>query len=164
MKRIGVLGLFGLVTGLLVSILSPPKERLIWNRTGSAPKGLYWLSDEPFTHGSWVVVSASSDASQWAQARGYVGPGWPLLKQVSGMPGDEVCRAGREVSVNGALIGHALDVDARGRGMPVWTGCRRLQRDEIFLMNAHPASLDGRYFGVMAREDLEGVALRIDLF
>ena len=33
-----------------------PQTRLIWNRTESAPKGLYWLSDDPFTFGRWAFV------------------------------------------------------------------------------------------------------------
>ena len=36
---------------------------LIWNRTGSAPKGLYRLSGDPFTPGRWVAVSAESEAA-----------------------------------------------------------------------------------------------------
>ena len=70
-------------------MIGAPADRLIWNRTGSAPEGLYWLSDEPFNKGRWVVVSARSGAAQWAERQGFIGRDWVLLKQVAGVPGDQ---------------------------------------------------------------------------
>ncbi len=52
----------------------------------------YWLNDNPFTLGRWVVVSAKSPEAIWASKRGFVGQNWPLLKRVAGVPGDEICR------------------------------------------------------------------------
>ena len=40
----------------LFGLVFDPAETLIWNRTGSAPKGLYWLSGDPFTKGRWVAA------------------------------------------------------------------------------------------------------------
>ncbi len=145
------LALFGLVFS--------PVDRLIWNRTGSAPQGLYWLSDEPFTHGRWVVVSARSAEAQWAEEQGFVGRDWPLLKQIAGLPGDEICRSGSAVSINGIDLVEAREVDSRGRALPVWRGCKVLGPNEFFLLTPHPDSLDGRYFGAMGRSDLTGVAI-----
>jgi conjugative transfer signal peptidase TraF len=145
------LALFGLVAS--------PMDRLIWNRTGSAPQGLYWLSDEPFTHGRWVVVSARSAEAQWAEEQGFVGRDWPLLKQIAGVSGDEICRSGVEVSINERAVAQAREVDSRGRALPVWRGCKVLGPDEFFLLTPHPDSLDGRYFGAIERGDLTGVAI-----
>ena len=144
------LALFGLVFS--------PMDRLIWNRTGSAPQGLYWLSDEPFTPGRWVVVSARSAEAQWAQTQGFVGRNWPLLKQIAGLPGDEICRSGAEVSINGKPVAMARERDSMGRALPVWQGCVLLDEEQVFLLAPHPDSLDGRYFGAMQRSDLVGVA------
>lgn len=144
------LALFGLVFS--------PVERLIWNQTGSAPQGLYWLSDEPFTPGRWVVVSSQSDDAQWAEDHGFVGRNWPLLKQIAGLPGDEICRSGVEVSINGKPVATAQEGDSMGRALPVWQGCVRLDEGQVFLLAPHPDSLDGRYFGAMQRSDLVGVA------
>lgn len=135
-----------------------PQDRLMWNRTSSAPTGLYWLSDDPFTHGRWAVVSARSDDVHWARERGYVGENWPLLKQVAGVPGDEFCRNEDTVFVNGKRLGVAGPYDSRGRELPVWAGCHLLSEAEIFLMNPNPNSLDGRYFGATDIGDLDGVA------
>ena len=144
---------------LVFSWVFDPLDRLIWNRTASAPTGLYWLSDDPFTHDRWVVVSSQSDSAQWAEMRGYVGKDWPLLKQIAGMPGDEICRTGDEIRINGEPVAIAKAVDSSGRMLPIWEGCSVLQSDEIFLLTAHPASLDGRYFGPIKQSDLDGAAI-----
>ena len=143
----------------LFGLFFSPMDRLIWNRTGSAPQGLYWLSDEPFTYGRWVVVSARSAEAQWSEEQGFVGRDWPLLKQIAGVSGDEICRNGGEVSINGRVVTEAREIDSRGRALPVWRGCKVLGPNEFFLLTAHPDSLDGRYFGAMERSDLVGVAI-----
>ncbi len=141
----------------LFGLVFDPADRLIWNRTGSAPKGLYWLSGDPFTKGRWVAVSARSADAGWAEARGFVGKDWPLLKQVAGVPGDLICRNGNEVLINSELAAIAQKVDSGGRLLPVWEGCERLKAGEYFLLAPHASSLDGRYFGVTAIDDLDGV-------
>jgi len=154
---IAILTLTGL--GLMaLAVFYNPQDRLIWNRTVSAPVGLYWLNDDPFTPGRWVVVSARSDDAQWAQAHGFVGKDWPLLKQIMAVSGDEICRMDGEISVNEHTMGKAKDIDLRGRSLPVWSGCQLLSEDEVFLMNSHPDSLDGRYFGATDISALDGVA------
>ena len=157
--RRGVLSLTGAGIGLaLFGLFCSPMDRLIWNRTGSAPAGLYWLSDEPFTHGRWVVVSARSADAQWAEDHGFVGRDWPLLKQIAGLPGDEICRTDTQIMINGKGAGEARLRDSTGREMPSWQGCVVLGQDQLFLMNAHPDSLDGRYFGPVEIHDLGGTA------
>ncbi|WP_162173286.1 S26 family signal peptidase [Hyphomonas pacifica] len=150
----------GLAAGLvLFGLVFDPADRLIWNRTASAPTGLYWLSDAPFTHGRWVVVSSQSMQATWAQQHGFVGEDWPLLKQIAGVTGDEICRTERDILINNEVAAQALTVDSSGRNLPVWDGCIRLQSDEVFLLTPHPASLDGRYFGPTNQSDLDGVAI-----
>ncbi len=159
-KRISALKLAGLGLMMLASFYSP-QDRLIWNRTASAPIGLYWLNYDPFTLGRWVVVSARSDDAQWAQSRGFIGEDWPLLKQIAAVSGDEICRVDGLISVNGKAVGIAKEIDSQGRRLPVWAGCHVLSDAEVFLMNPHPESLDGRYFGATNLSDLDGVAALI---
>jgi conjugative transfer signal peptidase TraF len=148
------------VSGLVFDV----PDRLVWNRTASAPIGLYWLSHRSPTRGDWVVVSRRSAPARWAQTHGFVGPDWPLLKQVSALPGDEICREDAQISINGHPAADALTRAASGVRMPVWTGCVTLGADEIFLLNAHPRSLDGRYFAATPQADVDGVAVHILAF
>lgn len=145
----------------LFGLVFEPDKKLVWNRTGSAPEGLYWLRDEPLTRGQWVALSARSGPAQWASAQGYSGNDWPLLKQVAGVPGDEICRDGLMVWVNGKPVAAALSMDHLRRDLPSWEGCRSLQEGELFLLNSHPSSLDGRYFGPVREADILGVALAL---
>ena len=130
----------------------------VWNRSKSAPTGLYWIFDEPLDRRDWVAVSAAAEASFWASSRGFTGPDWPLIKQVRGLAGDEICRTDFEISINGIWAAEAQSTDHYGRDLPVWMGCMTLQSDEVFLLNDHPRSLDGRYFGATKTNDISGVA------
>ena len=113
-RRKHVIGVAGLGIGLaLFGAVFTPQDRLIWNRTGSAPQGL---------------------------------------------PGDEICRWDTQLLINGKVGGEARLRDSSGRDLPSWEGCMVLGQDQLFLMNAHPDSLDGRYFGPVEIHDLVGVA------
>jgi type IV secretory pathway protease TraF len=53
----------------------------------------------------------------------------------------------------------ARERDSRGRSLPNWQRCRVLSEGEVFLMNLDaPASLDGRYFGVLPASSIIGRA------
>lgn len=70
--------------------------------------------------------------------------------------GDEICRLGMRILVNGRGVATAHARDPAGRPMPVWSGCRRLGEHQIFLLNEPPQSFDGRYFGPMPRSQVIG--------
>jgi len=154
------LGLASVAIGAL--ILAPflsHQKRLIWNRTASAPIGLYWVKDGPVSYDRWAVLSPKSDAGEWAEDNGFIGEDWPLLKAIEGLPGDEICRDNQAILINGDVRAIALEQDHMRRDLPVWSGCRTLSVGEIFLLNIHPKSLDGRYFGVTKLEDVDGIAV-----
>jgi conjugative transfer signal peptidase TraF len=140
-------GLAVLVIGGISVIEIAP--RLIWNASASIPIGLYRV--EPPTTlalGDLVAVTPPEPLAQFITARGYLGPGVPLLKRVAALPGTPVCRSGATIIVHGQPIGMARERDRLGRPLPVWQGCQVVAADEVFLMNREAEdSLDGRYFG-----------------
>jgi conjugative transfer signal peptidase TraF len=146
-------------TALAVAAFAPPEQGVfLWNRTQSAPKGLYWRGDGALETGDWAIVSARAPAAVWTAEHGFLAPEWPLIKRVAGVPGDEICREDERVFINGALAAVALRTDFTGRKLPSWSGCKRLEDGEFFLLNDHPRSLDGRYFGATKAEDIGGKA------
>ena len=158
MKRIWLgLGLLASTALAAVSIL-PRQHFLLWNQTESAPKGLYWRNNSPLDLEGWAVVSAKAPAAKWISSRGYLAPDWPIIKRVRGTSGDEICRKGLEVSINETVVASALETDSIGQKLPDWQGCLTLKDDEIFLLNDHPRSLDGRYFGPTPLDNLDGSA------
>ena len=84
--------------------------------------------------------------------RRYLGVGVPMIKHVAALPGQTVCRSKRRVRIDGALVATARRMDSQSRTLPVWSGCHRVTRNEVFLLNANVSdSFDGRYFGVLPR-------------
>lgn len=149
------------VAGLIVTETIRPDPRLIWNRTPSAPIGLYWIEDRlPLLNG-WALLSGKSPGGRWIAAHGFLADDWPIIKRVRGVAGDEICRSDREIYVNGVLIARALEQGNPAIKLPVWSGCRMLRRGEFFLLNDHPHSLDGRYFGVTRTEEIDGTAILV---
>lgn len=153
--------IFWIAGGILLIGMSclelPPK--LVWNRTESVPEGLYFVaSKDPLERGLLVAFGPSREQRKWLERRGYIGTQWPLLKQISGLEGDTVCRENLDVSINGILVAGALEHDSLDRQLPSWEGCHTLQEGEIFLLAPHPRSLDGRYFGVQKIDGVLGTA------
>jgi len=121
---------------------------LIWNSSASVPVGLYTIMPaEPLALSDLVAVRAPAPIERFMVARGFIAAGVPLLKRVSALPGQTVCRTDSTITVDGTQIGEALARDHHGRELPNWQGCRELAESEIFLVNAASDSFDGRYFG-----------------
>lgn len=131
--------------------------RVIWNASASAPVGLYVVDAEAATRvGDLVSVEPPPRVARFIAERGYLPPGVPMLKRIAAQTGQLVCREGETVRVDGEPIGRARAGDGRGRPLPDWQGCRVLMVGEIFLMNAAPDSLDGRYFGPLPADAVRG--------
>ena len=145
------------IVGVSIVHVAP---RLLWNASASTPIGFYLI--RPAGHlavNDIVAVDAPGPLAGFLEERGYLARGVPLLKHVAGLPGQRVCRTGRTITVDGAVIGEALERDRRGRDLPVWRGCRRLAEGDLFLMNARVRdSLDGRYFGPLPAAAIIGRA------
>lgn len=136
-----------------------PAPRLLWNASASAPIGVYRIdADAAPRVGELVAIDPPPALAGFLGARGYLPRGVPLLKRVAAIPGALVCRSGTFVTVDGAGAARALARDRANRSLPVWTGCRTVGRGEIFLLNAAPDSLDGRYFGPLPAAGLIGTA------
>ena len=152
--------LVGLGAGIVLgAAVLPPTPRLVWNASASAPIGLYQVTpDVPVTRGDMVAARLPEPFRELAAARRYIPRDVPLVKRVAAEAGDEVCALRDRVFVNGHLVARRKNVDAMGRAMPSWHGCRRLRRQQLFLLMDSPGSFDGRYFGVSEGVDLIGKA------
>lgn len=123
-------------------------ERLFWNGSASAPIGFYRPLGRPWRRGDLVVFRPPLPLARAIVQRNLLPPGVPLIKHVAALSGDVVCRLGVEVRVNGTLVARALERDRAGRFLPRWAGCRVLGPRDVLLLQPHPRSFDGRYFGV----------------
>lgn len=148
------------VSAIAVTAVLTIPPRIVWNATPSVPIGLYFLdAGRTPALGDLVAVLPEHALARFLVERGYVGCDVPLLKHVAAFPGQQVCRDGASVSVDGVPVANALARDRLGRPLPVWSGCRIVAGGQIFLMNpAVRDSLDGRYFGPIPARSVIGVA------
>jgi hypothetical protein len=132
-------------------------ERLVLNTTASAPIGFYWLDDHKLAVGDMALVRPPPRLARWLAGRGYLPANVPLIKHVAAVGGQAVCARDGVVTIDGRIAGAILDRDLVGRRLSAAGICRRLTDDEVFLLNAAaPRSLDGRYFGPLARDSVVG--------
>lgn len=132
--------------------------KLVWNASQSVPAGLYKIIDEAPARGDLVLARLPKWAAFLANQRGYLPNHTPVLKHLSAVQGDIVCRFFNRIYVNHMPVAIALESDHAARRMPRWQGCKRLQQGEIFLQAGHPYSFDGRYFGITKISSIIGIA------
>ena len=147
--------------GIALTIAVPPRPLLVWNASASAPVGLYRVGGkEGIEKGDMVIARLAEPYRSLAARRHYLPANVPLVKRVAALPDDHVCARGNLVFVDGSPIAARLGVDARGRAMPWWRGCARLEKTQfLLLMTGSPASFDGRYFGPTPARDIVGRAM-----
>ena len=102
-RRIAAVGIATLV--VLASATLLPTPRFVWNASGSAPIGLYWVRPgadlEP---GDMVVAQLPQGVRQMAARRRYLPLNVPLVKRVVAVAGDAVCALGKDIFLNGRRI------------------------------------------------------------
>jgi conjugative transfer signal peptidase TraF len=161
MTRFGwVMTTYSAVLVIGATALFHPAPRLIWNASASVPIGLYAVHPVgTLQTGELLVVTPPEPLATFLDARRYLPRGVPLLKHIAALPGQNVCRTGDTISIDGIAVGAALDRDHLGRSLPAWQGCRVIVGGEVFLMNRQSvASLDGRYFGPLPTTTIVGRA------
>ena len=151
------------VLALAVASAAGLPKKLVYNASESVPVGFYWIDRQPILRGDYVYVRVPERVRNLVIEHGYLPPDIPLVKHVVGLNGDRVCRAGTEISVNGAVVSTAKRQDRLGRQMPDWHGCHILTERTVFLLQEHPRSFDGRYFGPVNRHLIIGRATRLRL-
>ena len=158
-----VLGTGAALGFLLAPAVVPSRLRLVWNVSASVPVGLYRLVPVTILRvGDLVAVRPSPSLASFMAARRYVEGGALLVKPVAAVGGQRVCRVGAVVTLDGFAVATALVADRMRRLLPVWTGCRHLRRDEVFLLvPGVPASFDSRYFGPVAATMIVGRAVPV---
>ena len=156
-----VLGTGAALGLLLAPAVVPSRLRLVWNVSASVPVGLYRLVPVAILRvGDLVAVRPSPSLASFMAARRYVEAGALLVKPVVAVAGQRVCRSGAVVTLDGVAAATALVADRMRLPLPVWAGCLRLRRGEVFmLLPGVPASFDSRYFGPVNAATIVGRAV-----
>ncbi|GKS70574.1 conjugative transfer signal peptidase TraF [Nitrosomonas sp. PY1] len=137
------------------------------NTTPSLPVGFYKVVDEPIVNGAYVAFCPPQDeVFDMARDRSYINQGnctggyGLLLKRVYAQPGDTVSIDQAGIFVNGEYLPNSaqLKADADGHALPQY----RLQAvlndaEYLLLSDLNPQSFDARYFGLIARDQIQKV-------
>ena len=160
MKRRTTLAAAIVVTATLATLTVPVSRYVVWNASASVPTGLYAIRGKQSLHvGERVAIEPPPGLRRLLGERGYLPTGVPLIKRITAVSGQRVCRFGHGVTIDGDVAGVARARDRMGRPLPAWFGCRILRTGELFVMNpAVPDSFDGRYFGVLRLANVIGRA------
>ncbi|TIO74959.1 S26 family signal peptidase [Mesorhizobium sp.] len=145
------LGLLGFTT------LAKPTPWLVWNASASAPVGLYRVAAGAPVRGDLVLVRAPDYVAYLAAQRGYLPRKVPLVKRLAAQPGEHVCAFHDAIIIGGDIVARRLKIDAKGRPLPWWNGCRALTNNEVFLLgDDKDRSFDSRYFGPLPAANIIG--------
>jgi len=94
--------------GVAATAVIDMPTKLIWNASASTPIGLYAVQPiERLEVTDLVAVEAPEPLASFLAERGYLVPGTPLMKRVVGLPGQNVCRIGGTITVDGIEMGAA---------------------------------------------------------
>jgi len=148
--------IFALCLGIGFVAVSALSDVVIYNASPSMPQGIYVRMHSPIVRQSIVTVRARDVALNYATARHFTDANDRFLKRVIALDGDVVCALGARVTINQTMTLQRRTVDTAGRPLPTWSGCRRLH-DQVFLIGDTADSFDGRYWGPVASELVEGV-------
>lgn len=137
------------------------------NTTPSIPVGVYRLTHDPLTKGSFVYFCPPPAAVfDMAKARGYLSAGFcpggygHLMKKILAAKNDLVAIGKDGVHINGRLLPLSAPIlaDGAGRLLPQYMTSLVLGSTELLLMSdSNSGSFDGRYFGSINRQQIEGV-------
>lgn len=149
------------VLAVLVSGTELMPVRLAYNGSASAPIGFYWVDNRSAVKGDYVLIRSPKSIEAISETRRYLSPNVPLVKRIEAAEGDVVCRLNRRILIDGVTVAFALREDKAGRPLPAWLGCVVLSARQIFLLQPHPESFDGRYFGPVDRSLIIGRSIRL---
>lgn len=153
-KAIAPLGAAAGLLALAIAAALTSGRPAVINESPSLPRGLYVASAREIGRGSVVMLQQPDASRRYLVRLGYPAD-LPLLKRVAGLPGDLVCTSPDAVRVAGQ-VARVLAADRRGTELPAWRGCRRLGREELFLLGDSATSFDSRYFGPVRVADVRG--------
>jgi conjugative transfer signal peptidase TraF len=148
------------LAALCATIIVIPRPVFVWNVSASAVIGLYFVSSKSgLDRGDMAALWLPPRHRKLAAQRRYLPQNIAAIKRVVAVERDSVCALGTRISVNGKWIADRHRIDGKGHPMPWWQNCKRLGKDELFLLNEEAAnSFDGRYIGISKTSDVIGEA------
>ena len=131
---------------------------LVYNPSGSEPRGFYRLTSQSPALGRLIVFRVPASGRDYAgQNLGHLVRGG-ILKEIAAGPGSTVCERSGKVFIDRRLRARVSEHDSNGRPLPHWSGCQTLTEGEFFAFSDRiPNSFDSRYYGPVQQSEVVGV-------
>lgn len=157
------IGLAALCAPAVMPMAIRDRVFVVYNPSDSVPRGWYRIgrmeSAASLHLGSIVLARLPAGVAAFAAQRGYLPSGVPILKRIGALAPQSVCVRGQLVHIDGTMVATVRAHDGAHRPLQVWSQCRLLAVDELFLLgDTNPASFDSRYFGPISASAVLGVA------
>lgn len=153
--RIHQLWLGGAALALAALVMNGAEQDVVlFNHSPSVPVGFYIRESGDPARGMFVTVRAHDVAPIEAAAHLYDDEGDRFIKRLVAVAGQHVCSDGRVLRVDGVPV---ATVQNRAGVPQGWVGCRTLASSEILLLGDSADSFDGRYWGPIPDDLIEGV-------
>lgn len=130
------------------------QDVVLFNHSPSVPVGFYVRESGDPARGMFVTVRARDVAPLEAAAHHYDDEGDRFIKRLAATAGQHVCSDGHTLSVDGVEVASVQNRVGAPQG---WVGCRTLASSEILLLGDSTDSFDGRYWGPIRSDLIEGV-------
>ena len=142
--------------------LNPPRYYV--NTSPSMPLSLYKLIpfDGHLKAGDIIIFDVPQSARPYIYGRGWLPKGWPLIKKIGAVPGDQIWITEDQIWINGKYIGPIFRTDTAGLPLPRLQGSFMIPEGYCLPISTYIAnSFDGRYFGAIPFRLIRGKALPI---
>jgi conjugative transfer signal peptidase TraF len=167
-RPLWVIGSVVLVTVAVRFVWATTGTSLLINTTASEPVGIYQIKSlgyREYRRGLLVVFPVPAAYRDLVYGRRWLGPGWPLLKSIGALAGDQVCIGPNRIEINASVVGPVENRDSAGRLLPQVRGCFTIRLGEFLpLSTLSPRSFDGRYMGPQPLSSIVGEARPLWIF
>ena len=162
MVPLWVIGMAAVLVASITIVVSHVGLSLVINETPSEPLGVYRVvahRKEEYLRGMLVLFAVPAEVRAIVYGRGWLRNGLPLMKEIQGLAGDRICIFANRLEINGRTAGPVFAEDSHGLPLPQRRGCFEVPAGSFFAASQRiPRSFDGRYFGALPLDVLQGEA------
>lgn len=154
LKRLGIILVFLVILHFLGQ---ESRKHFYLNWTPSVPVGLYKLSplQGQLRRGDLILMTVPGTFKRYIYGRKWLPAGWPLLKNVAALPGENFCTRGPYFTIEGKYVAKVYPMDNEGLPLPRKEGCWIVRPGHFLPMATHiPNSFDGRYMGDISEDHI----------
>jgi signal peptidase I len=133
--------------------------------TESMPKGIYRILPPEHIHKGDIVIFEFPESVAHMKSRMWVpSESGLLMKPVQGVLNDQITVTTDSVYINDIYFGEVKTQDRQELPLPIFKGRHLIKKDFYFVASRHKNSFDSRYFGLITRSTIQGIAKPILTF